>query len=118
MGREFTKSGDKWDGGIVSPDRRVLTVQSWSGALGPGGSSDIPLIFSLSFGRGPHGKLFFDFYSTDTGKKLITVTVSFNSVLPEEVFGKTGWVTERYFIIPLDFQRQRCVVCEFGARGK
>jgi hypothetical protein len=118
MGQEFPKSGDKWDlhEGIVSPDRSVLTVQSWSGALGPGGSSDVPLGISLTFGRGPHGKLFFDFYNVDTGKKLITVTASFNTILPQEVFSKTRWVTERYFIIPLDFKRERCLVCEFGGR--
>jgi len=114
------RTGDKWfsEEGRLSPDRSVLVVQRYSGKLGPGGS-DVPLDFSVIFKPGGnHGKLFFDFYETGTGKKLITVTASFGIILPEDAFVKTGWVTERYFIIPLDERRERCLVCEFGGARK
>lgn len=114
-GRRFASAGENWAGTLISLDRAVLVLQSWSGTLGPSGGSDVPGDFpiSLKFGRA-HGKLFFDGYNTDTGKKLITVTASFGTVLPDEVFGKTGWVTERYFIVPLDERRERCLICDFG----
>ena len=115
-GHEFPRSGDQWGGTVISPDGSVLVMQSWSGKLGPGGS-DVPLVVSLKFGRN-HGRLFFEFYSADAGKSLVAVTASFTSILPEEAFGKTGWVTERYFIIPIDARRERCLVCEFGHARK
>ncbi len=116
-GLRFTSSGDHWDGSLISPDRAILLSESWSGTLGPGGVSDVPGDFSISLKFGnAHGNLFFDVFSTDTGKKLIALRAHFASILPEEVFGKTGWVTERYFIVPLDERREHCLICDFGKR--
>jgi hypothetical protein len=117
-GLHFIRSGDEWAGAVLSQDQAVLIMQSWSGTLGPSGGSDVPGDFSISLKFGnSHGKLFFDVYNADSGKKLITFTASFYGILPEEeVFGKTGWVTEQYFIIPLDERRERCLVCEFGRK--
>jgi hypothetical protein len=114
-GRRFTRTGAALGGAPLSPDRSALILESWSGALGRCGGSDVPLGISpcIDF-RGPHGKLFFDVYQADTGKKLITLTAKFSKILPEDDFLKTGWVTERYFIIPLDDKRERCLICEFG----
>jgi hypothetical protein len=115
-GLQFMSSGDHWESTIVSPDRGVLVMQSWTGKLAPGGS-DIPGDFAtgLSFGRN-HGKLYFDIYNAETAKKLITMTAKFVTILPEEAFGRTGWITERYFLIPLDERRTRCLICEFGRK--
>ncbi len=117
-GRQFTRTGAKWGALRLSPDKSVLILESWSGTLGRcGGNNDTGpgAVFSpcIDF-RGPHGKLFFDVYNAGTGKKLITLTAKFSKILPEDDFLKTGWVTERYFIIPLDEKRERCLVCEFG----
>ncbi len=72
-GFQFVPSGEHGDVVRLSPDRSVLILQSWKGTLGsslasgaPGGISLYPL-----FGRNSHGKLFFDAYSTSTGKKLV-----------------------------------------------
>jgi hypothetical protein len=115
-GRRFTRTGDGWGTARLSPDRTVLVVESWSGTLGRCGGSNVP--GDLSLGcidiRGSHGKLFFDVYNTGTGKKVVTLTGKFSVILPGEVLDKTGWVTERYFIVPLDQKRERCLVCEFG----
>ncbi len=66
------KSGDKGPTLVLSPARDVVVLQSFTGTLGRCGGSDIPGDlggFCIDF-RGPHGKLFFDVYNTDTGKKL------------------------------------------------
>jgi hypothetical protein len=112
-GFHFVASGDHGYDDRVSPDRAVWVLQSWKGTLG--GSLE-PGDFSLHslLGGNSHGKLFFDAYSTSTGKKLVTVTTNFSIILPESAFRKTGWVTERYFFIPLDERMARCLVCEFG----
>jgi hypothetical protein len=62
--------------------------------------------------------VFFDMFSTATGKKLFTIQGRFSGgENPSSSLGTTGWLTERYFIIPLGKRRERCVVCEFAPRG-
>jgi hypothetical protein len=101
----------------VSPDQALLVLYSWSGKLGSGGNNSNPGDFSISLPFGlAHGKLFFDVYNTDTAKKLITITASFVGILPEAAFGPSAWITERYFLIPLDERRERCLICEFGQK--
>jgi hypothetical protein len=114
-GIHLTPGGDHGGVDRLSPDRAVLVLQSWSGTLGRDGGSDLPGDFSISlpFNRA-HGKLFFDVYDADTGKKLVTITTSFVNIFPENIFEKTGWVTERYFFVLLDEKREKCLVCDFG----
>jgi hypothetical protein len=116
LGFQFVPSGDHGGGGRLSPDRSVWVLHSWKGTLGGSLGSDAPGDISLHplLGGSSHGKLFFDAYSTSTGKKLVTVSANFSIILPESAFRKTGWVTERYFFIPLDERMARCLVCEFG----
>jgi len=114
FGHEFAPTGSHGETDRLSPDGSLLVLQNWTGKLGAGGS-DVPLDFSIGFSR-DHGKLFFDAYSTDTGKKLVTITANFSPRFPEEIFGRTGWITERYFFIPLDQRRERCLICDFGRK--
>jgi hypothetical protein len=81
----------------MSPDRTVLVVESWTGKLAAGGS-DLPGDFPVGFGRN-RGKLFFDVFNATTTKKLIAITANFFTILPEEAFRATGWLTERYFLM-------------------
>lgn len=112
LGFPFPASGNHDRGFSLSPDRAVVVRFSWKGNLGCCGGSDVPGGVSPHwFGRSAHGKLFFDAYSTRTGTKLVTVVASFGVILPEDV--ETGWVTGRYFFIPLDDRRIKCIVCEF-----
>jgi hypothetical protein len=114
-GRRFMRSGDAWGSARLSPGRAVLVVESWSGTLTRCGGSDVPGGITPCIDLiGSRGKLFFDVYNTDTGKKAITLTAKFSHILPAYDFEKTGWVTERYFIIPLDDKLERCLICEFG----
>jgi hypothetical protein len=111
----FEKTGAYWPGdkSLLSPDQSVVVIQSWTGSLAHS-SDDVPL--GLSFGRSK-GKLFYDVFRVDTAKKMFTILGTYTDIHPERAFAKTGWVTERYFIIPLG-ARERCLICEFGRKTK
>jgi hypothetical protein len=115
LGFPFKATGDHEEGWSLSPDRAVFIRYSWKGNLGCCGGSDVPGDVSPHFaiGRNSHGTLFYDAYSTSTGKKLVTFTAKFSIILPEVV--KPGWVTGRYFYIPLGDKLTRCLICEFGS---
>ena len=112
-GYEFRKSGIQWsispDEALLSPDRSWIVLRSWSGTLSH--SDDIP--GGLEFGES-RGQLFFDIFNTDTGRKVVTIVGSYVDIHPSEAIGKAGWLTERYFMVPLGEHRERCLVCEFG----
>jgi hypothetical protein len=115
LGFRFEKSGKNEDGWLLSPGRSVLVVESWSGTLTRCGGSDVPGGITPCIDLlGSRGMLFFDVYNAGTGRKVMTLTAKFRHILPDDDFLKAGWVTERYFIIPLDEKRERCLVCEFG----
>jgi hypothetical protein len=62
--------------------------------------------------------IFLDVFDTATGRKIVTIQGTYSEVtnVPDSNLGKTAWLTERYFIIPLGAQLEKCVVCEFSAR--
>jgi hypothetical protein len=105
---QFNRTGDVWGqpsdyATRLSPDQAWLVLQSTS----PGT-------------KGGSAKVFLDFFNADTGQKAFTIEGAFSSTRggdPEgSVLGKTGWVTERYFIVPLGKTIDRCLVCDFGGR--
>ncbi len=104
---QFNRTGDFWGqpsdyATRLSPDQAWLVLQSTS----PGKENgSIPV--------------FFDFFNGDNGQRLFTIVGTFSSVNggdPDSVFAKTGWVTERYFIVPLGRKIDRCLICDFGGR--
>jgi hypothetical protein len=113
-GIQFDKTGPKWASfeSRLSPGELWIVLQSRSGTVAH--SEDVPL--GRVFGR-DGGKLFFDVYNADTGKRAFTIPGTYNGIDPNHALSKTGWLTERYFIVPLG-QRERCLVCEFGAKRK
>lgn len=68
--------------------------------------------FTIFAGR-DLGKLFFDIYNADTGKKLVTVTARCRDVEPGHPINQSIWV-EHYFIVPLGEHREWCLVCDFS----
>ena len=86
-----------------------------AGRAGTGGGFDISLDWGFFFGY--KGKVFFDIFNADTGKKLLTIQGRYESSDTHGVLSKTAWVTERYFIVPMGEHLERCLVCEFG-RGR
>jgi hypothetical protein len=107
-GFEFNKTGDLW--GQPSNDATRLSAdQSW-------------LVLQSRAVKNQQGptRVFFDFFQVGTGQKLFTIEgtySSINAVDPDGVLAKTGWLTERYFIVPLGKTIERCLVCDFGGRN-
>jgi hypothetical protein len=103
----FTKTGAHWFGppefvSRLSPDSRWLVLQSWT---------------ELDNSRGI--TIFEDFFDSARGEKVLTVEATYSGQdYPSAYFGMTAWLTERYFIVPLGGRRERCLVCEFGARNR
>jgi hypothetical protein len=114
LGFERLKSGEIFAGDLLSPDGAWFVVMSWSGRAD---YSESPVSFAC-FPFGCRGKLFFDIFNADIGKKVLTMVGSYLSPSPTSLLPTgPGWVTERYFILPLGEHREQCLVCEFG-RGK
>jgi hypothetical protein len=106
-GFQFNRTGDIWaqgsdDATRLSPDQAWLVLQSRAR-------------------KDQHGpvNVFFDFFNADTGQKLFTIEGTHSSINggdPDGVLEKTGWLTERYFIVPLGKTIERFLVCDFGGR--
>jgi hypothetical protein len=108
-GFQFNRTGDIWAqpsayGSLLSPDQVWLVLQSTTPGTKQGST-----------------RVFFDFFNGDTAQKLFAIEGTFSSVNGGEpdsgVLGKTGWITERYFIVPLGKTIDRCLVCDFGRRA-
>jgi hypothetical protein len=112
-GFKFAKIGEVWNESRLSPDRTWIVIQSWSGRAdyseGPLSTACLPF--------GCRGKLFFEVFNADTGRRISTIVGTYSGPNPGGLIRQTAWVAERYFLIPLGEHRKRCLVCEFG-RGK
>ena len=101
-GFQFRKTGEIWalDGSRLSPDDAWLVLQS------SGRSRE----------TAPYGwtaQVFFDFFNADTGAKMFSLEGTFTSNVgddPDHLLSFAGWVTGRYFIIPLGRHKERCIV--------
>ena len=85
QGKRFAKSGEFWPAvddyaTRLSPDQTWLVLQS---RTAPG-----------------RGKVFFDVFNVATGTKLLALQGPLRAVWPDGLIGETGWLTERYFVIP------------------
>lgn len=107
-GFRFTKSGARWPpssgASRLSPDSAWLVLQSET-SMGMSKSGFLYLY-----------KIFFDVFNADTGKKVATIDARYSGLSDDQgdCFAYTGWLTERYFIVPLGERLERCLVCEFG----
>lgn len=115
-GFQFFKTGEIWanENSRVSPDDASLVLQSWTGSTESGGETG----FGSCFPFGCRGKFFLDIFNADAGKKLLTIEGTYSGSDIDNLLSTTGWLTERYFIVPLGDHRERCLVCEFGGRGQ
>ncbi len=106
-GLRFAKTGARFPLSLkasrLSPDSAWLVLQSMTAVKAP--------ILDTY-------QVFFDVFNADTGRKVFTLEGSFTGIGddPSICLGMAGWLTERYFIIPLGKHRERCIVCDFAPR--
>jgi hypothetical protein len=105
-GHLLARSGAHWFGPLelvsrISPDSGWLALQSWTEVDGKQGMTIFVDVFDVG------------------GKKVMTIEGSYSGRdYPRAYLGQTAWLTERYFIMPLGERRERCLICEFGARDR
>jgi len=104
-GFKFTKSGSRWayseHASRLSPDSAWVVLQSKTE--------------EAKSGFLPVYHVFFDVYSTETGRKALTIEGRYTGLDdPDSCLKRTAWLTKRYFIIPSGRSRERCLVCEFS----
>jgi hypothetical protein len=104
-GYRFDRTGEFWeepdeDASRISPNAIWLVLQSRD------------LVRGEEF-----AKLYFDAFEVQTGKKIVTIEGSLTKPgdYLDDALSKTGWVTDRYFIVPLGKGIDRILVCDFGA---
>jgi hypothetical protein len=103
QGKMFPKTGPFWStpGQIasrLSPDQAWLVLQS---TTKPGG-----------------GSVFFDVFNVGTGAKLVTLEGPLQAAWPDELIDRTGWLADRYFVIPTGDNFEGSVFCEFDRGTK
>jgi hypothetical protein len=116
-GKVCPKSGYYWAtpsdaADRLSPDQAWLVLQSWTGSVDKGAEMHV-----FNWGWRYHGKVFFDVFNAETGKKVFTIEGTYSNFDQDSTLAQTFWVTERYFIVPLGEHRERCLVCEFAAHN-
>jgi hypothetical protein len=116
-GFELERGGKNWPvldaASRLSPDQAWLVLQSFSGGIRIGGILDDNR--GEATGGPTRGQVFLDFFDANTGKRVLTIQGRYRYIDPETTFRRSGWLTERFFIVPLGAHRERCLICDFGA---
>lgn len=113
-GRLFRKSGESWGNevALVSPRETWIAIFSYTSrdkpdrGMLPGfpGGGDEP-------GR---GEVFLDLYNVSSGAKVISARSPYGrkpgGFAPSMLFGASLWVEERFFIMPLDWILDHCLL--------
>ena len=112
-GRLYRKSGDSWGNqvALVSPRGTWIAVFSWSSKDKP----DPGWIPGLGGGGEPgRGEVFVDVYSVASGEKVISARSPYGSkpggFAPSMLFSGSLWIEDRYFIMPLNWWLEDCLV--------
>ena len=95
-GKTFSKVGQYWGYGWLSPHGKWLAVFSYSGELPP------PNFFQFITGRSPRtGDIFWQIYDADSGEKVLDWEVR-NIDHPAALGSLIVWLDERRLLLPLD----------------
>ena len=108
-GRSFQKIGRFWEGTRLSPNGARLVLQSSAGK-----SDQHAEQYFLVRGSKYHGKLYLEFFDTNTGEKILTIEGHYQRGLPGTGVLHSAWLTDRFFIVPVGEYSERCLVCDFG----
>jgi hypothetical protein len=105
----FPKSGPQWpipgEQARVSPDRRLIAVQSWEGQDYRNGNIVAP--------KSKPGKFFIDLYEVSSGRRFAAIEgVHKGSLRADVPLMLTGWLQSRYFIVQLGSHLEQMLVCE------
>ncbi len=116
QGREFRKRGTEWPSlseevGRLSQGGAVLAVNSWDGQINIGGGG-MEYLFGWDTSDGNY---YVEVYETDSGRLVLALIGHFHHTEPDPLFRSAGWISNRYYMFPLDQLRMnRFVFCDVG----
>jgi len=111
-GHLYRKSGESWgnEAALVSPRKTWIAIFSYTSREKPNPG----FIPGLGSNEPGHGEVFLDLYSVSTGERVIAARSPFGGTgsgfAPSMLFGASVWVEDRYFIMPLDWILDRCLL--------
>ncbi len=113
QGKKFPKSGLTWPEALpshyslLSPDGSSLAVQSWDGWFSCGGDD----IWGSCRGDGYY---YVDIYNIASGRRLLALKGEVHgSEAPYEPYRVSSWISNRYYVLPLDPKDlRRFVICD------
>ena len=110
QGRTYSKRGDQWGYAqvLLSPNKARIVLQSFSGPV-----QGDPSLRENVGKPAARGTVFLDIYEVASGGKVLGVELTYEgSGLGQTA--RAGWVTDRFFVLPLTEYFERALVCDFG----
>jgi hypothetical protein len=111
-GRLFRKTGESWgtEAALVSPRGTWIAVFSYASRERP----EPALVPGFGGTEPGHGEVFLDLYDTSSGAKVISARAPYGGrgggFAPSMLFGGSLWVEDRYFIMPLVWWLDACLI--------
>src|ERR1044072_269816 len=100
--KKYSKPGEYWGGGMLSPSGRWLAALSYSGKKRPPD-------FLFGGGDVPNGDAFLQIYDTATGQKVFEWNAR-QAAHPSHFNSPVVWLEDRYFLFPGDELAQNLIV--------
>jgi len=112
-GRLYRRSGESWgnEAALVSPHESWIAVFSYSSSEKP----DSGLIPGFGSTEPGYGEVFLDLYNIASGERVIAARSMYGKkggggFSPSMLFGASLWVEDHYFIMPLNWWLDGCLV--------
>jgi hypothetical protein len=110
--RLYRRTGKSWgnEAALVSPQGTWIAVLSYTSPEKP----PKPLLPGFGGTEPVHGEVFLDLYEISSGEKVIGARSPYGErgggFAPSMLFGGALWAENRYFIMPLDWELDGCLV--------
>jgi len=113
--RLYRKAGETWGDyvALVSPRKTRIVVFSYTSREKVSSS----IITGMNNTEPGSGEVFLDVYDVSSGEKVAGVRSPFgqkpNGFAPSMLFGASVWIEDRYIVMPLDPDLNRCLIGAF-----
>lgn len=111
-GKEFVRRGTQWplyseDAARLSPEGGFLAVNSWDGEM------KICPELALGCRDRIQGNYYVEIYDAASATLALSPSGQFQGVEPLDLFSRSAWASNRYYVLPLDTANMnRFVLCD------
>jgi len=111
-GDVYRKTGPKWptsfqDSARVSQKDSFRALNSWDGVVASGGDSPFSSVRI-------DGNYYVDIYGTSSKRLLLSLRGHFHDVPIDNLFSISAWISNRYYIFPLNEEADHFVLCDMS----